>query len=86
MNNVSQVGHKWVGKKAIFRKSLVTPELLAEKREANLVMRPGDEVRIEKVFYDWNNVKGLTMLWVENLSSTNSIKQAHVTPDDLGLK
>jgi len=80
--NVPDYEHQYVGR--IFT---YLPGLPADTgpRESNLVMRRGDKVRVIAAFRNWNGVKGLDVLYVSNLDSTNDILRSHVTVGDLGI-
>lgn len=81
--NVAQYDHPYVGKQFTYLPGLKT--MKGEPRERDLVIRAGDQVEVESVFFNWNGIERLDMLWVRNLSSTNDIHYTHIEPGELGI-
>lgn len=81
MPNVPIVEHDLIGRKFIYRADI--PALPPYKYASALVIAPQMEVQVVSVFENWNDVKGLDMLFV---FVKDTGLHTHVTPDSLGIK
>lgn len=80
--NIAVLDHPLEGARVMFRPNLTAYDPAKDTESGTLVVAPQHEVEVVRVFHDWNNNPGLTILYVFNPATG---LRTHLTPEDCGL-